>query len=120
MTAPAGAVRVNGSTRVSKRKKTGTPRPKSREHLQSLADLFKHLSDPRRLQLLLLLEQKEHTVCGLAAQLGVTVSAVSHQLQTLRQARLVAFRREGKECFYRLIDGHVHALVSLGSEHVRE
>jgi DNA-binding transcriptional ArsR family regulator len=70
--------------------------------------------------LLLLLEQGEHSVCELAGMLGVTVSAVSHQLQTLRRARLVAFRREGKLCHYRLIDNHVHQLVSLGREHVSE
>jgi ArsR family transcriptional regulator, lead/cadmium/zinc/bismuth-responsive transcriptional repressor len=96
------------------------PRPENRERLQALADLFKHLSDPRRLQLLLWLEQGEHSVCDLALRLGVTVSAVSHQLQTLRRARLVAFRRAGKICFYRLIDAHVHQLVKLGREHVRE
>jgi ArsR family transcriptional regulator len=98
---------------VARRAETG-------EHLQDLADLFKHLSDPHRLQLLLLLEQGEHSVCALAALLGVTVSAVSHQLQTLRHARLVAFRREGKVCHYRLIDDHVQQLVNLGQEHVRE
>jgi DNA-binding transcriptional ArsR family regulator len=95
-------------------------RPETRERLQTLADLFKHLSDPRRLQLLLLLEQGEHSVCDLAGRLGVTVSAVSHQLQTLRRARLVAFRRAGKVCFYRLIDAHVQSLINLGREHVRE
>ena len=90
------------------------------ETLELLADLFKHLSDPRRLQLLLTLAQKEHSVGELAQVLGVTPSAVSHQLQTLRLARLVANRRDGKTVFYRLIDDHVHRLVELGKEHVSE
>lgn len=88
--------------------------------LQSLADLFQHLSDPRRLQLLLILAHGEHAVGELADHLGVTLSAVSHQLSTLRRARLVAYRREGKTCFYRLNDAHVSALVRLGREHVQE
>ena len=88
--------------------------------LEMLADLFKHLSDPRRLQLLLLLAQEEHPVGELAGLLGVTPSAVSHQLQNLRRARLVAHRREGKTVFYRLIDDHVRQLVEVGHEHVVE
>jgi ArsR family transcriptional regulator, lead/cadmium/zinc/bismuth-responsive transcriptional repressor len=95
-------------------------RPITAARLQALADLFQHLSDPRRLQLLLILARGEHGVCDLAEHLGVTPSAVSHQLQTLRHARLVAFRRQGKTCFYRLIDGHIEQLVSLGREHVSE
>jgi ArsR family transcriptional regulator len=94
-------------------------RPNS-ETLQDLADLFKHLSDPRRLQLLLTLAEREPSVGQLAEILGVTSSAVSHQLQTLRRARLVAHRREGKTVYYRLIDDHVHQLVGVGLEHVTE
>jgi ArsR family transcriptional regulator len=94
--------------------------PEDKDHLQVLADLFKHLSDPRRLNLLLCLSHAEHSVCILAKHLGVTVSAVSHQLQTLRRARLVSFRREGKVCFYRLNDNHVHKLIQTAREHVNE
>ncbi len=88
--------------------------------LQALADLFQHLSDPRRLRLLLILARGEHAVGELAAQVGVTSSAVSHQLRGLRQARLVACRREGQQVRYRLCDAHVEALVRLGGEHVAE
>lgn len=88
--------------------------------LQALADLFQHLSDPRRLRLLLILSKGEHAVGGLAAALGVTISAVSHQLQTLRHARLVACRREGKKILYHLDDAHVEQLVRMGREHVEE
>lgn len=86
----------------------------------SLADLFKHLSDPRRLSLLMHLAVREHSVTELAACLGVTVSAVSHQLAGLRRARLVAARRSGQQVFHRLHDDHVSRLVALGLEHVRE
>ncbi|HBL16632.1 MAG: hypothetical protein A2X36_16760 [Elusimicrobia bacterium GWA2_69_24] len=88
--------------------------------LQDLADLFQHLSDPRRLRLLLILSKGEHAVGELSAALGVTISAVSHQLQTLRQARLVACRREGKRILYHLDDVHVEQLVRMGREHVEE
>jgi len=108
------------TVKLLKKKPTRMHIPENHAHLQELADLFKHLSDPHRLQLLLLLEQGEHSVCALAGLLGVSVSAVSHQLQTLRHARLVAFRREGKVCQYRLIDDHVRQLVNLGREHVKE
>jgi len=88
--------------------------------LPKLADLFHHLSDPRRLQLLLLLARREHAVSELAGLLRVTPSAVSHQLQTLRQARLVAKRREGKTAYYHLDDDHVRLLVEMAREHVLE
>ncbi len=86
----------------------------------TLAELFHHLSDPCRLKLLLILSQGEHAVGTLAAHLGVTSSAISHQLKTLRQARLVAFRREGQTLYYRLDDNHVKQLVDMGREHVME
>jgi ArsR family transcriptional regulator, lead/cadmium/zinc/bismuth-responsive transcriptional repressor len=89
-------------------------------HLQALADLFKHLSDPHRLQLLLLMAEKEMAVGELTQHLDITLSAVSHQLRQLRSARLVSRRREGKSVFYQLIDDHVRQLVVIGEEHVQE
>jgi len=94
--------------------------PESADLLQALADLFHHLSDPRRLQLLLYLSRGEHSVGELAGHLGVTVSAVSHQLQTLKRARLAACRRDGKTIYYRLNDDHVKDLIKLGREHATE
>ena len=86
----------------------------------ALADLFRHLSDPRRLDLLMHLARREHSVGDLAACLGVTPSAVSHQLATLRRAHLIDSRREGQRVYYHLADEHVARLVALGVEHVRE
>lgn len=92
----------------------------NQDRLDGLADLFQHFSDPRRLRLLLLLAGREHSVGELAASLAVTVSAVSHQLRALRRARLVAYRRDGKTCWYRLLDDHVEKLIRVGAEHLAE
>jgi len=91
-----------------------------RSRIPDLADLFKHLSDPHRLQLLLLLADNESSVGGLAKELNMTLSAVSHQLRQLRTARLVSRRRAGKTIYYRLMDDHVRQLVVIGKEHVNE
>lgn len=97
------------------------PFPRFHEHhIPALAELFQHLSDPCRLRLLLILAQGEHAVGALAGHLGVTPSAVSHQLQILRRARLVAFRRDAQTLYYRLNDDHVKQLVQVGREHVLE
>jgi ArsR family transcriptional regulator len=82
--------------------------------------LLKHFSDPRRLQILLTLFQGEKAVGQLAKLLGVTAPAISHHLQTLRVARLVAFRRQAQTLFYRLNDDHVKSLIQLGQEHFLE
>jgi DNA-binding transcriptional ArsR family regulator len=85
-----------------------------------LADLFKALGDRSRLQILWALTQRELCVCDLAATLGASESAVSHQLRLLRSLRLVANRREGVVLYYRLADEHVARLIQLALEHVRE
>jgi DNA-binding transcriptional ArsR family regulator len=82
--------------------------------------LFKAMGDSTRLRIMRALEEGEMCVCDLAAYLGVTESAVSHQLRLLRQLRLVANRREGPVLYYRLDDQHVGQLVRLALEHVRE
>ncbi len=90
------------------------------EELLSLAELFHQMSDATRLGLLICLQGKETCVCELADNSDVSVSAVSHQLRSLRTARLVTGRREGRHIYYSLADDHVRALVSIGLEHVRE
>ena len=59
-------------------------------------------------------------VCDLAASLNMTQSAVSHQLRLLKQARLVAGRREGKQIIYYLADDHVRTIIQKGMEHIQE
>lgn len=85
-----------------------------------LAGLFKLFGDPTRLKMLHALELHEMCVCDLAALLGVTKSAVSHQLKALRLANLVSFRREGQIVYYFLTDDHVKAIVELGWEHLTD
>lgn len=85
-----------------------------------LANLFKAMGDPTRLKILLALTEGEMCVCDLAAFLGITESAVSHQLRLLRQLYLVANRREGPVLYYRLDDHHINQLISVGLEHTRE
>jgi DNA-binding transcriptional ArsR family regulator len=83
-----------------------------------LAETFKALSDPTRVRMVSLLADAELCVCDLAAALGMTQSAVSHQLRTLRDLRLVRWRREGRQIFYALDDDHVADLFRRGLEHV--
>lgn len=85
-----------------------------------LSDLFKLFGDPTRLMILHALEQKELCVCDLAALLGLTKSAVSHQLKGLRLSNLVKFRRDGQNVYYSLADAHVRAIIDIGLEHLQE
>jgi len=87
---------------------------------QQLAALFKAMGDPNRLKILWALDQEEMCVCDLAFFLGVSESAVSHQLRQLRQLQLVSNRRDGPVLYYRLNDNHVSLLVHLALEHLRE
>ena len=81
-----------------------------------LADLFKALSDPTRVRIVSLLAGAELCVCDLSAALGMSQSAVSHQLRTLRDMRLVRWRRDGRQIFYTLDDEHVAvAWTTLGT-----
>lgn len=87
----------------------------------ALADLFKVLGDKTRIKLLsLLAAENELCVCDIAEALQMGQSAISHQLRVLRAARLVKFRKAGKEAFYSLDDDHVLTLMHQGLDHVRE
>ena len=85
-----------------------------------LASLFKLFGDPTRLRILHALEQNELCVCDIATLLGLTKSAVSHQLKDLKLANLVKFRKEGQTVFYSLADSHVKTLIDIGYEHITE
>ena len=91
-----------------------------REEYVALASLFKLFGDGTRAQILHALELREMCVCDLAALLGVTKYAVSHQLKALRLANLVRFRREGQIVYYTLADDHVKRILDIGFEHLRE
>ena len=90
------------------------------EEYTRLSELLRLFGDATRVKLLHALELRELCVCDLAALLGVTKSAVSHQLKTLRLANLVRFRREGQVVYYSLADEHVRLILEMGFEHIRE
>lgn len=87
---------------------------------QHLANLFKTLGDPTRIKILsLLTKTEEMRVYDIADSLTMGQSAISHQLRVLRSARLVKFRRDGKEVLYSIDDDHVMKLLGQGLEHVQ-
>ncbi|HWQ58137.1 MAG TPA: metalloregulator ArsR/SmtB family transcription factor [Clostridia bacterium] len=88
--------------------------------LYDLSDFFKILGDSTRAKIIWALDESELCVCDLGALLGMTKSAVSHQLRSLRLANLVKNRREGKVVYYSLADDHVKQIFEMGLEHIRE
>lgn len=85
-----------------------------------LASLFKLFGDGTRVRILQALRVHELCVCDLACLLGMTKSAISHQLKALRLSNLVRYRREGQNVFYALADEHVEAILDIGLDHLRE
>ena len=90
------------------------------EELQNLAEFFRIFGDSTRIRILYVLFEAEMCVCDIAALLGMTQSAISHQLKALKNARLVKSRREGKTVFYALADDHVKTIIDQGLEHILE
>ena len=88
--------------------------------LYDLTELFRIFADSTRVRILYVLFESEMCVCDLAQLLGMTQSAISHQLRALKQSKLVKYRREGKTVFYSLADGHVRTILDQGMEHVAE
>lgn len=93
---------------------------KSAEAVAALAETFKILGDPTRIKIAMALSREELCVCDIANLLGVSQSAVSHSLRTLRQMKLVKFRKEGKIAYYALDDEHINNLLDVGFRHVEE
>ena len=90
------------------------------EMLADLADLFKVFGDSTRIKIIYSLFEREMCVCDIAELLGMTQSAISHQLRVLKNSRLVKFRKEGKTVFYSLDDEHVGRIFDCGLCHVKE
>ena len=88
--------------------------------LYDLTELFRALGDSTRMRILYALFEAEMCVCDIAELLGMTQSAISHQLRALKNVRLVRARREGKTVFYSLADTHVRTIIDQGMEHVEE
>lgn len=92
----------------------------SPEDASALAETFSLLGDPTRTRMLHALAVDELCVSDLAALLGLSPSAASHQLRLLRDRRLVAVRRDGKRLYYQLLDEHIRTLVDMGISHAIE
>lgn len=92
----------------------------SERAVTELAETFRALGDATRVRMLDALSQGERCVCDLAAALGLTESAVSHQLRLLRNMRLVRARRSGRLVFYALDDHHIMRLFQQARRHVQE
>ncbi|ATS19371.1 metalloregulator ArsR/SmtB family transcription factor [Synechococcus sp. PCC 6717] len=92
----------------------------SLEKAQRMAQFFGLLADTNRLRIVSLLAERELCVGDIALALGMSESAVSHQLRILKTMRLVSFRRQGRHMFYQLLDQHIFALYQSVAEHLDE
>jgi len=90
------------------------------ETLCDLADLFKIFGDTTRMKILFALFESELCVCAICELLGMTQSAISHQLAVLKKNSLVRCRREGKTVMYSLADEHVRSIIGQGFDHITE
>lgn len=82
-----------------------------------ISKLFQAMADPTRIRLLSALFSTELCVCDLAALVGMTQSAISHQLRLLREWQLVKARKDGRIVYYTLDDEHIHEFIQLAKEH---
>ncbi|MDR1730814.1 MAG: metalloregulator ArsR/SmtB family transcription factor [Synergistaceae bacterium] len=96
------------------------PQMPEESRLYDVADFFKMFADSTRIRILWALEESELCVCDLAALLNMTKSAISHQLKTLRMAKLVKFRKDGKVVYYSLDDHHIKDILLTALQHVDE
>ncbi len=96
------------------------PNLPSDEILYRLADFYKVFGDPTRIRILYALSAGELCVCDIAELLGMTQSAISHQLRVLKQSSLVKFRRDGKTVYYSIADNHISTILAQGLDHVQE
>ena len=93
--------------------------PKETE-VDKTAETFKILGDPTRLKLVLALAKEELCVCDLSALIGVSISAISHQLRLLRGMRIVKNRKDGKMVYYSIEDSHIENIISETLVHINE
>lgn len=90
------------------------------EELYDLSDFFKVFGDSTRIRILFALDAGELCVCEICGVLEMTKSAISHQLKILRQNNLISARRQGKNVYYSLADGHVKDIIEKALEHIEE
>lgn len=92
----------------------------SKELINGLSDFFKIFGDPTRLRILDLLLSGEKCVKDISDTLGVSQSAISHQLKTLRSSNLVKTNKEGQTVNYHIADRHIEIILKYGTEHIKE
>jgi DNA-binding transcriptional ArsR family regulator len=109
-------VKVIHPDRIKRAKKDAIPE----KDLEHLALVYKAIGDPTRLRIAMALKGGEMCVCDLAAFLGISESAVSHQIRRMKDLALVKGRRDGQVLYYSLDDEHVADLLLIGLEHVGE
>ncbi|MCL1905773.1 MAG: metalloregulator ArsR/SmtB family transcription factor [Clostridiales bacterium] len=90
------------------------------KNFYDLADLYKMFADNTRLRILWALSREVMCVCDLAVLLGMSKSAISHQLKSLRLANLIKYDKQGKTVYYSLADSHVKDIFEKGFEHILE
>lgn len=90
------------------------------DYIEDMADLFKILGDKTRTKILAVLEKGELNVSSISELVGLNISAISHQLRLLRQAKLIKPRKVGKEVLYSLDDEHISQIFKCALEHVKE
>ena len=90
------------------------------ETLYDLSELFRVFGDSTRIKILYVLFESELCVCDIAELLGMSQSAISHQLRVIKQAKLIKNRRDGKTIFYSLADEHVKTIIGMAKEHLEE
>ena len=90
------------------------------EALFDMAELFKVFGDSTRIRILYAMFDEELRVSDICDELGMSISAVSHQLRLLKQAKLVRCRREGRMAYYMLADDHVKTIIGMAKEHIEE
>lgn len=104
-------------TDIIEKRRAEMPDPST---LYDLSDFFKILGDSTRMSILYAIDGGPMCVCDIAELLGMTKSAVSHQLKILRQSDLVIYRKNGKNVFYTLADDHVRDIIEKALEHIKE
>jgi ArsR family transcriptional regulator len=90
------------------------------ETINAMAQFFDLLSDPTRLKIVFVLKSTELCVHEIAEAIGLSISAVSHQLRLLKTAKMVKNRRSGKMIYYTLDDAHIEQLISVADVHIKE
>ncbi len=108
---------MHNHTEILQKVREGLPET---ERLMELSDLFKLFGDSTRMKILYSLFEAELCVCAIGELLSMSPSAISHQLKVLKDANLVANRREGKTIYYFLADNHVRTIIGEGLEHISE